>query len=204
MNKNYKQRLKAHRLRLFKKLFFVSLFPLILIIFVVIIQLSRPSPDKWKVDTILLNSIDTTTVYRHHGSSSVANITSNDGRSFVVSQMKTEEASKVLNTGEKYEIVYSSEFGRLRIKGISQDETEIISRSDSVSVYKNQVTTVVVFCSAVFVIMLAVLAFTTLFYCKDEIKNIKHLKEKIKNNSPQPSPAEKVSTELTDEESSTK
>ena len=191
MSQNYRKRLKAHRLRLFKKLFFASLFPLILVIFLVIIQLSRPSPDEWNADTIILNSIDATTVYRHHGSSRVAQITSNDGRSFVLSQMKPEDASSALNVGSEYEIVYSSEFGRLRIKGISQNETEIISRSDSASGYKSNLVTIIIFCSAVLLIMLVVFALTVKFRCKDELKNIKHLKEKIKNNSPQPSPAEK-------------
>ena len=204
VSQNYRKRLKAHRLRLFKKLFFASLFPLILVIFLVIIQLSRPSPDEWNADTIILNSIDATTVYRHHGSSRVAQITSNDGRSFVLSQMKPEDASSALNVGSEYEIVYSSEFGRLRIKGLYRNGAEIISTFDSANGYKTQVTTVIILCSIVFVIMLVAIAFTLLFYCKDEIKSIKRLKEKIKNNSPQPSPAEKVSTELTDEESSTK
>ena len=204
VSQNYRKRLKAHRLRLFKKLFFASLFPLILVIFLVIIQLSRPSPDEWNADTIILNSIDATTVYRHHGSSRVAQITSNDGRSFVLSQMKPEEASNALIIGGEYEIAYSSEFGRLRIKGISQNGTEIISRSDSASGYKSNLVTIIIFCSAVLLIMLVVFALTVKLRCKDELKNIKRLKPKIKSNSPQPSLAEKVSTELTDEESSTK
>lgn len=204
MSKNYKKRLKAHRLRLFKKLFFASLFPLILMLFVITIQLLRPSPDKWETDNILLKSIGSTSVMSHKSTKTVANITSNDGRSFVLSQMKPEEASKSLTVGDTYEIVYSSEFGRLRVKGLSQNETEIISKSDSASGYKTQVTTVVVFCFAVFIIMLVILAFTLKFDCKDEIKNIKHLKAKIEGTSCLPSPAGKVSTELTDEERSTK
>ena len=204
MSKSYKKRLKAHKLRLFKKIFSVSVLPLILILFVVIIQLGRPSPEKWKTESIVLESIGSTSVMGHKTARTVAQITSSDGRSFVVSQMKPEDASSALNAGSEYEIVYSSEFGRLRIKGLYENGNEIISRSDSASGYKTQVTTVIILCSIVFVIMLVAIAFTLLFYCKDEIKSIKRLKEKIKNNSPQPSPAEKVSTELTDEESSTK
>ena len=204
MSKNYKKRLKAHKFRLFKKIFSVSVLPLILILFVVIIQLGRPSPEKWKTESIVLESIGSTSVMGHKTARTVAQITSSDGRSFVVSQMKPEEASNALIIGGEYEIAYSSEFGRLRIKGISQNETEIISRSDSASGYKSNLVTIIIFCSAVLLIMLVVFALTLKFRCKDELKNIKRLKEKIKNNSPQPSPAEKVSTELTDEESSTK
>ncbi len=204
MSKSYKKRLKAHRLRLFKKLLCVSLFPLILMLFVIIIQLGRPSPEKWKTESIVLESIGSTSVMGHKTARTVAQITSSDGRSFVVSQMKPEEASNTLDVGGEYEIVYSSEFGRLRIKGLYRNGAEIISTFDSANGYKTQVTTVIILCSIVFVIMLIALTFVLLFDCKDEIKNIKHLNEKIKNNSPQPSPAEKVSTELTDEESSTK
>ena len=202
--KNYRKRLKEHKLRLFKKLFVASLFPLILILFVIIIQLSRPSPDKWETDNILLESISSTSVMTHKSTKTVAYIKSNDGRSFVLSQMKPEEASKSLTVGDTYEVVYSSEFGRLRVKGLSQNGNEIISRSDSASGYKTQVTTVIICCSIVFVIMLIVLTFVLLFDCKDEIKNIKRLKAKIKSFSPQPSPAEKVAAEQTDEESITK
>ncbi len=204
MSKNYKKRLKAHKFRLFKKIFSVSVLPLILMLFVVIIQLLRPSPDNWKTENIILESTGSTSVMGHKTARTVAQITSSDGRSFVVSQMKPEEASNTLDVGGEYEIVYSSEFGRLRIKGLYRNGAEIISTFDSANGYKTQVTTVIILCSIVFVIMLVAIAFTLLFYCKDEIKSIKRLKAKIKNNSPQPSPAEKVSTELTDEESSTK
>ena len=204
MSKNYKKRLKAHKFRLFKKIFSVSVLPLILILFVVIIQLGRPSPDNWKTENIILESTGSTSVMGHKTARTVAKITGNDGRSFVVSQMKSEETSNTLDLGGEYQIVYTSEFGRLRIKGLYRNGAEIISTFDSANGYKTQVTTVIILCSIVFVIMLVAIAFTLLFYCKDEIKSIKRLKAKIKNNSPQPSPAEKVSTELTDEESSTK
>ena len=191
MSKNYKKRLKAHKFRFFKKIFSVSVLPLILILFVVIIQLGRPSPDNWKTENIILESTGSTSVMGHKTARTVAQITSSDGRSFVVSQMKPEEASNTLDVGGEYEIVYSSEFGRLRIKGLYRNGAEIISTFDSANGYKTQVTTVIILCSIVFVIMLVAIAFTLLFYCKDEIKSIKRLKEKIKNNSPQPSPAEK-------------
>ena len=127
MAKNYKKRLKAHKLRLFKKLFSVSLFPLILILFVITIQLLRPAPDKWETESIVLDSIGSTSVMGHKSSKTVAKIVDVDGQSYVLSQMKPDEASSVLTTGDKYDVVYSSEFGRLRIKGLYKNGAEIIN-----------------------------------------------------------------------------
>ena len=179
MAKNYKKRLKAHKLRLFKKLFSVSLFPLILILFIITIQLLRPAPDKWETESIVLDSIGSTSVMGHKSSKTVAKIVNVDGQSYVLSQMKPDEASSVLTTGDKYDIVYSSEFGRLRIKGLYKNGAEIISTNDSVSGYKSLNITATILCSAIFVIMLVALAFTVAFECKDEIKYIKRLRKKL-------------------------
>ena len=202
MSKSYKKRLYAHRKRLYKKLIIVSAFPLILIAFVAVVFLLGDTPHEWKSEQIVLNSIEKTTVYNGNtGSKTVAGVNDSNGNFYVLSQMKFDEAKTRLKIGQEYEVVYSVEFGRNHIKGIYNGGLEFVSTQDSIDIYKNNKSATIIFCSVCFALTIGLCIITIKFFCKDETKNIKHLKKKIKESSNMPSPAGKGDHLVVDEES---
>ena len=190
MSKDYKERLQLHRKGLLKKLFFVSFIPLFIIALAITFFFLRESPDHWKSDTIVIKDIGSTTVAsggRGSGSRIVAQIVDDNGQYFVLSQMKPNEASDVLEIGNQYDIVYSSDFARLHIKGLSQGNVNIISTADSVQSYEKHATGTMTLCAICLLASLVLIIITIKFACKEEIKQIKHLKKKLKNDIAQAS-----------------
>ncbi|MBQ8146351.1 MAG: hypothetical protein IJ039_06160 [Clostridia bacterium] len=183
MSKSYKERLKLHRKSLFKKLLSVSCLPLFIIVLATTFFLLRESPEHWKSDTIVINDISSTTIAsggRGSGSRIVAQIADDNGQYFVLSQMKPKEALSALKAGDEYTVVYASEFARLHIKGISQGGVEIVSTNDSAQSYEKNKTATIVLCSVCILILLILFAVTIKFFCKEETKQICHLKQKLK------------------------
>ena len=184
MSKNYKERLRAHRKRILKMILSVSALPLFLVILLITVFILGEAPEEWKIDNVLLSEIGNTTVYNGNtGSKTVAQITVSDGRRFVLSQMKPNEAQTALKIGEKYTIVYSSEFTRLYVKGLHQGSTEIVSKADSIGIYKSNRTSTIVFCSVCLFISIALSAISIKFYCKEETKQIRKLKQKLNTHT---------------------
>ena len=185
MSKSYKKRLHFHRMGILKKLIPVSILPLLIVVLLVTVQILSQAPGKWSVDTIVLSTVDATTVYEaHSGSDTVALITDAKGRSFVVSQMKPTEASRVLKAGTSYTATYASEFGRLHIRGLCKENGDtIIDINKSIKVYESNRTASTVICLLCLGIMVVLFIIVFIFFCKEERKQIKHLKKKIKQLS---------------------
>ena len=206
MNKDYKKRLTAHRKKLIKKLIPVSVLPLIIIILLTTVFLLRDTPNEWKNATITISSIENTTVYSGNtGSKTVAEIIDSTGKRFVLSQMKPDEARELLKLGKEYKISYSKDLFRLHIESICDNDNVIVNRESSVQIYSSNRTATISVCAAFFIAMLVAFAVVIQLYCKEEIKNIKHIKHKLKTLSPSPSPAGKGDQAcLVDEESNIK
>ena len=185
MSKNYNERLKKHKKRLFKKLFLGLIIPIGVFLLALLTLILTEEPSDWHTVNITVKEISRANEWHYkYSSKNYGVLVSEDGARYTT-KLSVKGTEELFSIGEEYEIVYSKSYkiNNKTVQAAKLGDEEIISLDASIKQFKINRTVLLVILPGCIVISAALTPIILRFSCKEELKCIKQIKRKQAKNT---------------------